>query len=52
MENPSTNMRDVKNATLINAQVKKPVMGVKQAINGIIKIGKKKGVKNVYKSNV
>ena len=35
-------MRDVKDATLISTQAKKPVKNVKQAINGIIKIGMKK----------
>ena len=39
---PLTNMRDVKDATLISTQAKKPARDVKQAINGTIKIGKKK----------
>lgn len=46
------NMRGVKNATSISTQPKKRVMGVKVAISGIIRIGMRKGVKNVYKSNV
>lgn len=36
------NMRDVKDATSISTQGRKRARGVKQAINGIIKIGMRK----------